>query len=61
MEKISKSEIEKFITGLQCEKDFLCYTSGMRKLCRAKDIGVEAFLECLERTRNPVNFLFLLA
>jgi hypothetical protein len=59
MEKISKGEIEKIIAGLKCPKDFICYTSGFKKLCRAKDIGIESFLECLER--NPLSCQFSFA
>jgi hypothetical protein len=56
MEKISKSEIDKLIAGLHCEKNFVCYTSGMRKLCKARDIGVESFLECLEKKPKSCKF-----
>lgn len=56
MGKISKREIEEIIAGLKCPKDFICYTSGLRKLCRAKDIGVESFLECLERKPKSCQF-----
>jgi hypothetical protein len=59
MSKISKREIDEIIAGLKCQKDFICYTSGLKKLCRAKDIGVESFLECLEK--NPKSCKFSLA
>jgi hypothetical protein len=59
MEIKSKREIEKIIAGLKCPKDFICYASGLKKLCRAKDIGVESFLECLEK--NPLSCQFSFA
>jgi len=51
-----KKEIEKIIDGLQCPKDFICYTSGFKKLCSAKDIGIESFLECLEQKPKSCKF-----
>lgn len=43
---------------LECPKDFVCYTSGFQNLCRAKDIGLESFLLCLEV--NPLDCKFSL-
>jgi hypothetical protein len=56
--KVSKHEIEEIIAGLKCPKDFICYTSGLKKLCRAKDIGIESFLECLENKPTACSFSF---
>ncbi len=41
-------EIEEIIGTIKCPKDFICYRSGFKKLCEAKDIGMESFLVCLE-------------
>jgi len=51
VEQNIKRQIEEIIGGIECPKDFICYKSGLNNLCRAKDIGIESFLECLER--NP--------
>jgi len=51
-------EIEQIMAGLKCPKDFICYTSGLKKLCRAKDIGIESFLECLEKKPKACPFSF---
>lgn len=47
MEK-HKKEIEKIIGGMKCPRDFKCYKSGFKDLGKAKDIGVEGYVECLE-------------
>jgi hypothetical protein len=40
-------EIEEIIDGLKCPKDFICYKSGFKKLCKVEDTGLESFLVCL--------------
>ena len=59
MEEEHKKQIEKIISGMECPKDFTCYKSGFEDLCKAKDIGIESFLECLEE--NPRDCKFLLS
>jgi len=51
-------EIKKIIGEINCPKDFKCYKSGFDSLCRAKDIGIESFLECLEAKSNECKFSF---
>jgi hypothetical protein len=48
--------IAEIIGDLQCPKDFKCYRSGFENLCKAKDFGVEPFLECLENTPQICKF-----
>jgi hypothetical protein len=50
-------EIEEIIGEMKCRKDFVCYKSGLEVLCRAKDIGAESFLLCLEK--KPLGCKFL--
>lgn len=38
---------EELMAGLQCPKEFICYTSGLKNLCKAKDIGLESVVACL--------------
>jgi hypothetical protein len=47
MEKAIQEHIEEIIDGLQCPKEFSCYTSGLKDLCKAKDIGLDSFVACL--------------
>lgn len=43
-----RKEIEAIIGGMECPKDFQCYRSGLKVLCKARDFGIENYLECLE-------------
>ena len=57
----SDEEFEKEITSvvgnLQCPKDFKCYRSGLKTLCKAKRAeGAVTYLECLED--NPQKCVF---
>ena len=47
MGRIDK-ELEGIIDGVKCPKDFKCCRSGFKDLCKAQDVGIESFLECLE-------------
>jgi len=58
MEKTAEIQIEKMIGGCTCPKDFLCYKSNFRNLCKAKDIGLESFIACL--VRDPMECKFSL-
>lgn len=48
MEQRDKEKINKIISGFQCPKGFKCYKSGFENVCKAKDVGMETFLICLE-------------
>ena len=52
-------EIENIIGQMKCPKDFRCYKSGFKKLCKARDFGIENYLECLEE--NPEECKFAMA
>jgi hypothetical protein len=56
MEEDQRKEIEELVGQMQCPKDFRCYQSGLEVLCKAKDIGMELFLECLEETPQNCKF-----
>jgi hypothetical protein len=51
-----KKEIAEFINGLECSKNLNCYRSGLENLCKARDIGLEQFLECLEENGHNCPF-----
>ena len=59
MEQNTDSQIKGIMADFKCPKDFICYKSGFKKLCKAKDIGLEEFLECLEE--NPWECVFSLS
>lgn len=47
-----KTKIKKIIKTIECPKDFKCYESKFKNLCKAKDIGLKSFLLCLEEKRE---------
>ena len=60
MEEDQRKKIEEIINHFKCPKDFKCYKSHFNALCKAKDIGLETFLECLEENPRscPVSLPF---
>ncbi len=56
MKEEDKKNIEEIISGLKCEKNFKCADTGFEFLCKAKDFGVDNFLECLESDPQECNF-----
>ena len=56
MERDHKQRIEEIIGTMKCPKNFLCYQSGTESLCRARDIGIESFLVCLESNTGRCEF-----
>ncbi len=59
MKEEDRKKIEEIMAGMQCPKDFQCAESGFERLCKAKDYGLESYLECLEE--NPYNCPFSLS
>jgi hypothetical protein len=57
-EEETKKEIEQIIGHLKCGKDFQCYKSGFETLCKAKDIGLKLYLQCLEEQPKQCQFSF---
>ena len=51
-----QKQIEDIIDTIQCPKNFECYTSGFTKLCRARDIGLDSFVACLNRDPLACKF-----
>jgi hypothetical protein len=42
-----QKDIEEMMNGLKCPKDFICYKSGFKILCKTEDMGLESFIACL--------------
>jgi len=51
-----KKRMEKIIGEMDCRKDFRCYKSGFEGICKARDIGLESHLECLEEAPYKCPF-----
>ena len=56
MEKVIQEHIEAMMAELQCPKEFSCYTSDLKNICKARDIGLESFVACL--TADPMQCKF---
>jgi hypothetical protein len=54
-ENIQK-DIEEIMDGLKCPKDFICYKSGFKILCKADDMGLESFIACLGSDSSGCKF-----
>lgn len=52
-----EEDIAKIICGMKCPKDFKCYKSGFENLCKAKDVGAESFLICLDEKALTCKFI----
>jgi hypothetical protein len=51
-----RQKIEKIASGIKCIKDFGCYKSESKKLCKACDFGVKQYLYCLEDEPQNCDF-----
>jgi len=58
MNALRINEIEQIVGEMQCPKNFNCYKSGFRHLCKAKNFGIKSFLECLESDPGECKFSF---
>ena len=41
-------EIKKLMKEIDCPKDFICMKDGYKNLCKAEDLGLDEFLECMQ-------------
>ncbi|MFC1552721.1 hypothetical protein ACFL6P_09200 [Candidatus Latescibacterota bacterium] len=48
MEKDVAEQINEIIGKMMCPKDFNCVESGFARLCKAKNLGDENLLVCLD-------------
>jgi len=51
-----RKKIEEIVAGMQCPKNFECAAHGFEHLCKAKDIGIESFVDCLEEPPSSCSF-----
>ena len=58
--EVQQKHIEELLLDSLCSRECECYQSGFKDLCKAKDIGMEDFLECAEEDANmrPSSFSF---
>lgn len=51
----TRAKIEEIMTGMQCPKNFKCADGGFKSLCKAKYLGLEDSVECLQE-HPPCHF-----
>ena len=56
MKDDDRRRIEEIIGKVQCPKNFKCAESGFENLCKAKDFGIDNYLECLEESPRQCKF-----
>jgi hypothetical protein len=44
----NKQEIEEIVNQFKCPREVRCCKSEFKVLCKAKDIGLETYLKCME-------------
>lgn len=59
MAEMILQEINEIKKRMQCSKGFLCAKSGFSNLCRAKDVGLDHHLLCLEYAPSLCDFALL--
>lgn len=48
MDEAQKKRMEEIIAGMECPREFEHCEHGFEKLCKAKNGGLEGYVECLE-------------
>ena len=56
MKDEDRKRIEEIMGGMRCPKDFKCVNSGFEEMCKARDFGLEKFLDCLEADPGECSF-----
>ena len=59
MKEDDKRKIAEIKADMKCRKNFGCEDSGFLGICKARDAGIEKFLDCLDED-NRVGCLFSL-
>jgi hypothetical protein len=45
---VKNKKIKKILGDIKCPQEFCCMETGFDKSCKARDVGLEGYLECLE-------------
>jgi hypothetical protein len=53
---LEEEKLKDIINGMECPKDFICYETGFQDLCKAKKVGIESYLKCLEKDPELCKF-----
>lgn len=58
MDDIDLKELESVKANVDCPKDFICIKNRLENLCKAEDLGLDEFLECLQENPSVCPFSF---
>ncbi|MBU8922875.1 MAG: hypothetical protein KOO63_13750 [Bacteroidales bacterium] len=58
MENKYDKEIKKIMMNIDCPKDFRCYKQDFKDICKAKDFGIESYVDCGEDDSPSCLFAF---
>jgi len=56
MEEKIKETIAEIMGELQCSSNFACAESGFEAMCKARRVGFDDYLECLESDPTQCRF-----
>ena len=56
MKNMNKKKIKEIMKDKKCLKKYICLKSEFEYLCKAKDMGYDNFLECLEKNSAECTF-----
>ncbi len=61
MKEEHEKKIKEIMGDMKCPKNFKCAEGGFENLCKAKDFGLDEYLECLEEHYWQCRFAFRFA
>jgi len=56
VEPIDEKELRRIIDEIQCPRELCCLETGFDRTCKTKDVGLKAYLECLEQDASVCSF-----
>jgi hypothetical protein len=56
MKQEHSKEIERLLVDVSCPKLVQCYHTGLQILCKARDVGLQSLVECLEEYPDKCPF-----
>ena len=56
-----QQEIEDIMADIECPKGFICYHSHFKQVCRAKDIGLDEYVDCSGESTSTLLCPFILS
>jgi hypothetical protein len=51
-------QIQEIMRQVECKRDFQCYMSGFKDLCKIEDIGIPDSVRCLSKAPENCKYSF---